>query len=294
MGFPRGVSRITYHGGIPATKVTTPLGDLLISDHAAQALSWIPAGQTKDVFWLSKTADHAVGKPTRGGDFDCGLWFGKGVDGARNPMHGHLRDRLWGIVGLSAETDFVSLKYELLSTPDIAILGQSWKVQTEYILSSNQLKLVLTTVNTGSMPITVERMRHPYFHISSRRTTYVEGLEQFPFTDSLTQREHAPENAPVILVGEHEINRIYQNAPERCALVDSGYGRKIVVRKENAPTNLVWTIGGPRAKQTPDFDDDASDNTVSLEAGFARVCSRIIQPQDADVMCITYSIESLL
>ena len=252
--------------GEPIIVLVEEHGACEVAIYGANVLSYRPTGHSP-VLWLSKgfmsTPD---GKAIRGGIPVCWPWFGVHPEGT-GPSHGFARTARWNL--LKTDYDSYSTSVTLLledSAETRAIWPHAFRLELQVSVGAN-LKVTLTTTNTGAEPFAITEALHSYFRVKDIRETKVSGLDGVRYLDK------APGGSDGIQSGDiafsAETDRIYVGTPDECAVDDASTGRKIRIAKDGASAAVVWNPWVEKAARMADMAPEDYLRFVCVETANA-------------------------
>lgn len=224
------------HGELHCWRITSKHAELLIAQQGAQVLSYQRIGEPP-LLWLSDQAIFRQGKSVRAGAPVCWPWFGNFernpasvkamYEGEQPPAHGGAR-RDWQLLGVEEAGDTLRIEFTL---PEALGDLPDWPHEVELKLVvelGQQLKLTLTSYNLGNTDVTLSQALHSYFAVSDVRQVQVEGVDGLAYIETLANWEQRQQQGHLAFTGETD--RIYLNAPERLAIVDPHWNRRITLQ----------------------------------------------------------------
>lgn len=242
-------------------QLANKLWQLEASTHGGQVLHASHAASPHRVIFCGKFAEFVPGKAIRGGSPVCWPWFGASpVEG--RPIQGFARTAVWEVDEMAS--DFLRMR---LPEAHVAagLRDFPFELYSEIRLS-DALELSLVMKNCGEHAVEISCALHTYFSVSDCGNISVCGLENAPFTVKGGE-EQKPENKALAISGE--VCRLYSPQRERVEIIDPAWLRKIVIRKENSNSTLVWNPGAERCAQIPDLADDEYRDFLCIEANRA-------------------------
>ena len=163
--------------GEPIVVLVEEHGACEVAIYGANVLSYRPTGHSP-VLWIAKDfMSTPDGKAIRGGIPVCWPWFGAHPDGAGS-SHGFARTARWNL--LKTDYDSYSTSVTLLledSTGTRALWPHAFRLELKVSVGAN-LKVTLTTTNTGSEPFAITEALHSYFRVKDVRETKVSGYRE--------------------------------------------------------------------------------------------------------------------
>lgn len=247
--------------------------ELLVAQQGAQILHY-QHGQQSPIIWRSEQAGYQRGQSVRGGVPVCWPWFG---DLQRNPQalqqqhasattapaHGGVRGLDWQLLGIEQQGEAVILQfvYDTRQQP-----LADWPHAAELCLDirlDQRLSLSLTSHNHGEQPLYLSQALHSYFAVSDIRQTSVLGLDGCRYIETLEDWQERRQEGAVHFAGETD--RIYLDVPQRLALVDSGWKRRILLEATGSRSAVVWNPWIDKAQRLSQFADDAWQRMLCIE-----------------------------
>lgn len=250
-------------GGIPMIEVNTAKASALISIHAGQVLSYIPAGETEDVLFLSEKAYYQSGKAIKGGVPVCWPWFGPDPEDKGRPGHGFVRNRPWNVISTETVGEGVKVTLGLEDTPEIREIWPQSFVLTQEIFISDSLNLALITRNTGSEAFPITQAFHTYFKVGDISKASVLGLEDCQYIDKVNNSEEKQQSGAVTI--ESEVDRIYLGVGNTMIIDDAALDRCIQIISQGNKTAVVWNPWEKIAADMADLEDDDYQRLLCVE-----------------------------
>ena len=248
----------------------------------ANVTDWKPTNSAP-VLWLSKQSSFTPGKAIRGGIPICLPWFGANKTDPKAPQHGFARTKIWELVSVEdGEKGGMNVLLRL-TTPELEV---------RYTVSmSGKLDLALEVKNRATKASTFEAAFHTYFAVSDVREVKVTGLEGARYFDKLDGgKVKVQEDAIEIRA---ETDRVYADSQATCVLHDPGFGRRVLVKKSNSNTTIVWNPWIAKAKTMADFGDDEWTEMICIETANAGADAVTLDPGASHVMRATVEVEPL-
>ena len=251
------------------------LGDseLLVAQQGAQVLHY-QHGQQPPIIWRSEQAGYQRGQSVRGGVPVCWPWFG---DLARNPAplqsqhaepgaapaHGGVRNLDWQLLGIEQQDDAVTLQFIFDSrTQPLPHWPHAAELRLDIRLDQ-RLHLSLSSHNHGEQTLHLSQALHSYFAVSDIRQTQVLGLDGCRYIETLDGWQECRQQGAVQFSGETD--RIYLDVPQRLALVDPGWQRRILLESASSRSAVVWNPWIDKARRLSQFADDAWQRMLCIE-----------------------------
>lgn len=269
-GLPAQLSFAPGPGGWPYANIRNAHATATVSLHGAQVLSFVPAALGADLLFVSEGAMYEPSKAIRGGVPVCWPWFGPDPAGLGRPAHGLARTRCWSVAGSSATADGgTQLMLRLQDTVETRALWPHAFELTLTVTVGRTLHLALSTRNTGTAPFDITQALHSYFAVSDVAHARVNGLNGCRYTDKASGANSATaqQTGPVHFSGE--VDRVYNGAPARLELADTGMRRHTIIRSEGSHTAVVWNPGAVLAERMADLPGEAWRRFVCVETANA-------------------------
>jgi len=257
---------IAGEGGFPMIKVTNRNARALISIYGAQVLSYLPAGQTEDLFFLSPQSFYKEGKAIRGGIPVCWPWFGPDPKGLQRPNHGFVRNDYWQVAKTEALTEGET-KISLLFSDTIK-KEKTWRKPFSLMLEITvgaTLRLKLTTTNNSDKSFSITQAFHSYFRVGHIKHVKVFGLEGCEYFDKLDQGEQKTQDG-IVTVTE-EVDRIYVDVVNNLIIEDPVFKRRIHINCPNTSTAVVWNPWSKTSQKMQDLGNSDYKQFICVEAG---------------------------
>ena len=281
-------------GGMPVIEIHSAHASARIALHGAQVLRFKPHHHTADLLFLSDRAIYQPGKAVRGGVPICWPWFGPDPEGLGRPNHGFARTTAWQLNRTEPLAEGgVLVELALRDTPDTRALWPHAFGLTLRVSVGEQLRLDLSTHNTGDTAFTITQALHSYLAVGDIAHTRLLGLDGTRYLDNATGA-HGLEREQVGEVSfEGEVDRVYQAVPPELTLVDSRLQRRMDIRSEGSRTAVVWNPGNLVAARLSDLAPgdhrrfvcvetaNAGDEVVTLAAGDSTTLTCVITGSEA-------------
>jgi len=251
-------------GGFPMLEIDTGAAKALISTYAGQVLSYLPAGQTEDLLFLSDSAYYAPGKAIKGGVPVCWPWFGPDPQGQGRPGHGFVRNRAWDLLGTEVvDGAAVRVRLGLRDNEETrAIWPHPFELELQATVGES-LELALVTRNTGEATIDISQGLHTYFRVGDIARTEVDGLDGARYIDKMDGGAEKRQDGPVRIAGE--VDRIYAGSGDALDIRDPALGRRIRIESEGSASAVVWNPWSATAAAMADLGDDDYKTLICVE-----------------------------
>ena len=255
-------------GGMPVVEVNSAQASARIALHGAQVLSFKPHSEASDLLFLSDRAVYLPGKAIRGGVPICWPWFGPDPLGLGHPNHGFARTSAWQLANTARLVNGdVQAKLVLRDTPETRDLWPHAFELTLHVSVGQQLRLELSTHNTGDTAFSITQALHSYFAVADLAQVQVLGLDGARYLDNATGAHGATREQVGAVKFDGEVDRVYQAVPPELTLSDQG--RQIHLLSEGSCTAVVWNPGSTVAARLPDLAPGDQARFVCVETANA-------------------------
>lgn len=263
-------------GDLDCWRLTIGNAELVIARQGAQVLRY-RQGDEPPVVWLSEEALFHTGKSVRGGIPVCWPWFGNlqrnpqavqaMYHGTEAPAHGLARTREWQSAGIEATENGVRMRLHL---PQAEGELPGWPHPMRLTLTvdlAHDLRLTLTSHNLGQDDVTFSQALHSYLAVSDVRQVHVEGVDGLDYVETLADWETRRQQGALSFTGETD--RIYLDAPEHLAIVDSAWKRRLSLHTTGSRSAVIWNPWTERARALPDMADEGWQGMLCIETANA-------------------------
>jgi len=269
-------------------QVKTKKASAIISLQGGQVLSYHPAGQSEDLFFLSDKAHYHSTKAIKGGAPICWPWFAANSENADLPFNGFVRNQVWQ-VKQTAINDLGEAVI-ILSFTDSPATQKIWPYQFELLQTitiGDSLTIELASHNLGTKPFKLTQAIHSYFKIGDINAVSIEGLDQCAYLDKVNDFQSTQQHGSITIAGE--VDRIYTQVNKPLVINDTNLQRRILINYKGSETAVVWNPWIEIAKSSADLADDdylhfvcvetanAANEIIDVEAGTSYVMSACYQ-----------------
>ncbi|HMQ06368.1 MAG TPA: D-hexose-6-phosphate mutarotase [Saprospiraceae bacterium] len=231
----------------------------ILSLIGGQIIHWAPSGH-KPVLWLSDKAAFNEGKAIRGGVPVCWPWFG-----TKNnlPAHGLVRTRLWKHSDTIERGDVTCVKLQCFSDANtLSIWPFPFFLEIEYHIGKD-LRVVLSTYNTGQNNLYITEALHTYFLVSHIKNVVVNGFEGVEYLDKTNDFIAVKQQGNIKIT--EETDRIYLS-PGPATILDKGWKRKIHIKNSGNEHTVIWNPGPEKSQAMTDILPRGYTKMLCLEA----------------------------
>lgn len=235
----------------------------------------------KPLLWLSESSYFEKGKPIRGGIPICWPWFGAHKSDKSLPNHGFARTSLWEHITTEEDEGKTRVILRLKSSEETRRL---WPYDFELTLELSigaELRLSLTTANTGDKAFHLSQALHSYFAVSDISKVCVEGLEGKSYYNKVDGTFDNTQKGKLYF--EQETDRIYQEIDAPILLRDEE--EKTVVTNEGTHTAVIWNPGVSLAKTMADLSDYR--HMLCIESANALSDEPLVEPHHSHTLSTT-------
>ena len=287
---------------LPCWRMRLGDAELLVAEQGAQLLSY-RQGDAPPVIWLSEQAAFEAGQSVRGGVPVCWPWFGDlrrnpaeiqtmfdGSDPAPAPAHGLVRAIDWVLETQDADSAFLEFvcpqaRHGLPGWPHPVDL------RLRVSLNNDGLQLELSSQNLGDQPVALSQALHSYFAVSDIRDVSVEGLAGRRYIETLEGWDERQQQGDLRFTSETD--RIYLDLPDRLALIDPGWQRRINLQASRSASAVLWNPWIDKAQRLSQFADDAWQRMLCIETANVLGDRVLLQPGERHSLQLKISVEAL-
>lgn len=262
-----------------------------IALQGAQVLTYQPNGAAP-VLWLSTQARCLPGKTIRGGIPVCWPWFGPHPDDAGKPAHGYVRAAPWEVRRSTTTAAATELVLGLPMHPEyLALSPHAAALDVELAVSVGaQLRVSLTTRNTGTSSIPLSQALHTYFNVSDIAAVRVLGLEGCEYIDKVEGGPRKTQQGAISIGGE--VDRIYLRTDADSVIDDPGLNRRIRIAHEGSRSTVVWNPWIEKAAKMGDLGPDGYRHMLCVENTNAVDDARQLTPGVAHTLTAIIGVEA--
>ncbi|PVZ10469.1 MULTISPECIES: D-hexose-6-phosphate mutarotase [unclassified Pseudomonas] len=260
-------------GDLKCWRIDDGRAELLVTEQGAQVVSYRRHGE-QPLIWLNDHALFKPGTPIRGGVPVCWPWFGNlaknpdTVQAMRQaddtaPAHGLVRAVNWVLEGIDSSAGPVRATFTL---PQANGQLPGWPHQAELRLTielGDDLFIDLTTRNLGQQPITLSQALHTYFAVSDVRQISVDEVAGLEYIETLENWETRTQQGALEVAGETD--RIYLATPQRLAINDHEWKRRVLIDTHGSASAVIWNPWIERAAAFVDMADDGWQHMFCIE-----------------------------
>jgi glucose-6-phosphate 1-epimerase len=277
-------------GGLPFIEMTAAGARALVSVHGGQVLSYRPVREPEQVLFLSSKAHYQPGKAIRGGAPVCWPWFGPDPEDLGRPAHGIARNRLWSVSATEATPDGrAAVRLRLSDSEETrAIWPHAFDLALD-VTVGEELRLELSTRNTGDGPFSITQALHTYFRVGDIEAVQVWGLEDTEYLDKLDTGTRKSQIGPVIFA--EQVDRIYMRVPRQLVIEDHAWGRRIRILSAGSRTAVVWNPWERACARMPDLADQDYRRFVCVESTNVADDRVQVAPGAESRLSATFSVE---
>ncbi|KAF8314769.1 glucose-6-phosphate 1-epimerase [Clavulina sp. PMI_390] len=239
----------------------------------ATVISWkAPAPGSTDIkerFFVSSKAALDGSKPVRGGIPIVFPFFGGATLEEHKPFasHGFARSEKWSYLGTAFETvDSISLKFELLPTPDVkSKWPQPFHLEYFVTISNHELgtKFQVTNPADSPSPLKHQALLHNYLAAAANSVT-ITPLKGLTYKDKILNSAEAKEERDEVDV-RLVTDRVYASAPGTYDIKWTGGGMNI--KTTGFPDVVIWNPQEEVGSKIGDMEDKGWERYVCVEPG---------------------------
>ncbi|KJG39045.1 aldose epimerase [Photobacterium angustum] len=244
--------------GVNIIRVIHPLAEAGISLHGGHLLWFKPQGE-KDIIWLSEKAIFDQSKAVRGGIPICWPWFGQ----AGTPSHGFARTSQWSLLEHRENENGVIVSLALEDNEETYAI---WPHKFKNVLTfeiGQELKVSLTSTNTGNQPWSYSGALHTYFDIANINDIDITGMGP-KYLDSTQQGKVCEGGSTLTFNGETD--RVYTQPEATITINDKNNNREILVNNEGHNAAVIWNPWQALSVNMGDMADNSYETMVCVES----------------------------
>ncbi len=258
--------------GLPKVQIDNKLASAEIYLQGGHITAFQPRGN-KPVLWMSPLAQFQRNKAIRGGVPIIWPWFGPHAIDKHKPQHGFARTTEWQVNATKALPDSsTQLQLKMHDTPATQAL---WPHAFELNLSITvgaELKIELTSRNTGEQTITIGGALHSYFAVGDIGQIHIDGLLGHNYIDQLDSNRIKRQHEAIHI--RQEVDRIYFDTEDTCtegicAIFDAKLLRQIYIKRTGSHSTVIWNPWENKAKAMADFPHNGYRQMVCSETANA-------------------------
>ena len=240
-------------------------GELLLQ--GATLTRWDPPGE-RPVIFVSPNCVLAPGTAVRGGVPIIFPWFGPHGTAKEAPQHGFARTAPWRLQSVEHSSGGLSLSFEL-SSDDVTSPFWPERYRATYTVGFGRtLSLALAVQNRAGKPVVYEEALHTYFAVSDIAKVGVSGLVGRTYIDKTDGMRRKTQQETLVTLAK-ETDSVYLDTPDRRAIEDQGWGRRIVIDSTGGSSTIVWNPWAEKAAAMRDLGDPAWRGMICVETGNA-------------------------
>ena len=261
-----------FPAGYPNIRISNAHATATIALHGAHVIDYIPRDH-QPVIFTSVKAQFKEGKAIRGGIPVCWPWFGAHPTDSSKPAHGFARNRFWKLTSSNSHKNYTEATFEL----DTQAQG-IWETDSNLKLTVQvgaELKLELTSCNTGSEDITVGGALHSYFCVGDISQTELTGLEDTPYLNALDGADYRQTGS---IHFSQETDQVYKNTSSTVVIHDPVFQRNITIEKSGSQSTVVWNPWIDKTAAFADMEDSEYHDFVCVETANALEDVYLLKP----------------
>ncbi|HEC17972.1 MAG TPA: D-hexose-6-phosphate mutarotase [Gammaproteobacteria bacterium] len=268
--------------GLHMARIDNDLATAEVYLHGGNITAFQPHG-SDPLLWLSPLAQFQTDKAIRGGVPVIWPWFGPHSVDSHKPQHGFARTASWQVSHAGALADgSTQLQLDLRDTSATRTLWPHAFALELVFTVGTELRIELTSRNTGDQPFTAGAALHSYFAVGDVEQVVVEGLADCEYIDKLDADRRKRQEG---LVRIHaEVDRIYLKTENSCVIHDPLMARQIHIEKGGSRSTVVWNPWADKAEAMADFPDQGFRQMLCIETANAADDVRILAPGDAHTL----------
>ena len=281
----------THPDGVILADIRNTQAMAQIALQGGQVLQYQPH-DAAPILWLSPAARYLPGKSIRGGAPVCWPWFGPHPEDPGKPAHGYVRTAPWQVLSSLATPQATHLVLGLPARPEYqAYSPHAANLELELAVSVGaNLRITLTTRNTGTQTIPLSQALHTYFAVSDIDTVKVLGLEDCTYLDKVDGGQRKTQQGAIRIGGE--VDRIYLETDGDCLIDDPGLQRRIRIAHEGSRSTVVWNPWIEKSVKLGDMGPEGYRHMLCVENTNAADDARQLAPGATHSLTAVISLES--
>ena len=239
-------------------------GELFLQ--GAQLTRWDPPGG-HPVIYMSPNSVFAPGTAIRGGVPLIFPWFGPHRSAKEAPQHGFARVAPWRLDSVERRAAELTMTLSLTSDDTTSPFWPEPYRAVYTVTFGPALALSLAVQNRAGRPIVFEEALHTYFAVSDIAGASVTGLSGRTYIDKTDGLRRKTQDGAVTLA--KHTDSVYLDTPNRRAIEDPQWRRRIVIDSDGANSTIVWNPWAENAAAMRDLGADAWRGMICVENGNA-------------------------
>lgn len=253
---PASVTIVKKSELIDTLQINNPFADATISLWGGHILSFIPKNDGRERLFISEKALFDGSKSIRGGVPVCWPWFGSRQDGFQ--AHGYVRMQDWHVLSATDEADYTEIVLAPTSTKGGDFTGSAELTLTVQI--GQQMRITLSTKNTGDTAFTYNAALHTYFSVADINQTELTGLSG-TYSDKPLNWAKFETPSPYMFTGETD--RVHLNPVQSVTIVQPDVSTDI--ESFGHDSLVVWNPWSEIASNMIDMDIDGYEKMLCVE-----------------------------
>lgn len=253
----------TGQGGLPYILIESADGARAeIYLHGGHVTRWVPAGQSDNQLFLSRTSGFAEGIAIRGG---VPVIFPQFAAQGPLPKHGFARNRNWQLQSAVRLADGSAQAILSLqdSEPTRAIWPYAFKLELQVRVFEKTLELVLTVTNLDQQVITFTNALHTYLGVTEIDEVQVFGLQHQRYQDSALGLKNCTQASEILRI-QGEVDRIYNCSPAAVLVQENHHD--ISITTSGFTDTVVWNPGADKGAAFNDMQAEGYRKMLCIEA----------------------------
>ena len=256
---------ISLPTSVTVVKKSELINTLQIDNQHAQAtvslwgghiLSFIPKHDARERLFISEKALFDGSKSIRGGVPVCWPWFGSRQDGYQ--AHGYVRMQDWQLLSATDESEYTELVLVPTTTQGDGFVGSAALTLTIQI--GEQMRITLSTKNTGDTAFEYNAALHTYFSIDDINQVELKGLSGI-YSDKPLNWAKFETPTPYVFTGETD--RVHLNPVQSVSIVQPDSSTDI--DSFGHDSLVVWNPWSEIATNMIDMDDEGYQKMLCVE-----------------------------
>jgi len=225
-----------------------------IVHYGAQLTSWIPSGQTEQLF-MSAASPLDSGKPLRGG---VPVIFPQFSELGPLPRHGFARNLTWTKRATEAGNRAVFVLRDDETTR--SIWPHAFLAELGFTVSGTALRMDLTIHNTGNTAFEFTSALHTYLHVAHISDVRISGLKGAAFREAGGEYLETSES---LQIAGH-VDRVYLNTSPELEVRQSQ--QRVLITSAGFKDTVVWNPWKDLSETMADMEPHGYERMICVES----------------------------
>jgi glucose-6-phosphate 1-epimerase len=279
------VERKYFANGFEYLEVKNSVVEAKIALQGAHLFGCSIANQ--ELLWLSQTSSFEKGVAIRGGVPLC--WPAFGINNPDLAQHGFARLQMFELVAVEElREDATRIVLRLQENQETLGMWEYHFTLELEILFSDTLHMRLRTTNNDTKPMGLTQALHTYFVVSDISDVTIEGLEDKPYLNALTQERLVQKG---IISFSEEFDNVYQEVDTKITLKEKN--KRVEIQNTGSRSVVVWNPWREKAGRMSGMRADAYKEFVCIESANALDDFIVLEPNESHTLGAQITIATL-